>query len=72
MLDSATRSVTRLGDEIDEWVTIPLKQGVRFVTNPICRIKKTDASKLQDEYSKLVEGLQEAEDTEDGFMANPG
>lgn len=36
------------------------------------RIKKTDASKLQDEYAKLVEGLQEAANDEDNFMANPG
>lgn len=38
------------------------------------RIKTTDASKLQDEYAKLVEGLQEADDAreEDAFMANPG
>jgi hypothetical protein len=38
------------------------------------RIKKTDAAKLQDEYAKLVEGLQsgtdEGNDT-DAFMANP-
>jgi DNA excision repair protein ERCC-2 len=72
MLDSATRSVTKLGDKIDECVSIPLTPCVGSVTNFICRIKKTDASKLQDEYTKLVEGLQEAEDTEDGFMANPG
>ena len=72
MLDSATRSVTKLGDKIDEWVSILLKPSMGFVTNIICRIKKTDASKLQDEYTKLVEGLQEAEDDEDGFMANPG
>ncbi|KAF8559571.1 DNA repair helicase [Imleria badia] len=55
MLDSATRSVTKLGEKIEE-------------------IKKTDATKLQDEYAKLVEGLQEAtaETTpEDAFMANP-
>lgn len=54
MLDSAARSVTRLGDQIDE-------------------IKKTDASKLQEEYAKLVEGLQEAADArdEDAFIANP-
>lgn len=35
----------------------------------------TDAAKLQDEYARLVEGLQEADDAEtdtDGFMANPG
>ena len=53
MLDSAARSVTRLGDKIEE-------------------IKKTDASKLQDEYAKLVEGLQEAAEEEDPFMSNPG
>lgn len=39
------------------------------------RIKTTDAAKLQDEYAKLVEGLQEsltdASDT-DTFMGNPG
>jgi DNA excision repair protein ERCC-2 len=60
MLESATRSVTKLGDRIDEWVTVLVKAGVRSVTESICRIKKTDASKLQDEYAKLVEGLQEA------------
>jgi hypothetical protein len=35
----------------------------------------TDAAKLQDEYARLVEGLQEADDANtdtDGFMANPG
>jgi len=50
----------------------PAESICRSVTNLIYRIKKTDASKLQDEYAKLVEGLQDAEDTEDGFMANPG
>ena len=38
----------------------------------LSRIKKTDASKLQDEYAKLVEGLQEAAANEDTFMSNPG
>ncbi|KAG2037254.1 hypothetical protein BDR03DRAFT_957798 [Suillus americanus] len=55
MLDSAARSVVKLGERIEE-------------------IKKTDAAKLQDEYAKLVEGLQEsaADATdEDAFMANP-
>ncbi|KAI9509380.1 DNA repair helicase [Russula earlei] len=33
--------------------------------------RKTDASKLQDEYAKLVEGLQEAASAEDAFMSNP-
>ncbi|KAG6814339.1 hypothetical protein H0H92_010924 [Tricholoma furcatifolium] len=52
MLDSAARSVTRLGEKIEE-------------------IKTTDAAKLQDEYAKLVEGLQDAVDDTDSFMANP-
>ncbi|KAM5535189.1 hypothetical protein V8D89_011125 [Ganoderma adspersum] len=52
MLDSAARSVVKLGDKIEE-------------------IKKTDASKLQDEYAKLVEGLQEANNDEDAFVSNP-
>lgn len=38
------------------------------------RIKRTDAGKLQDEYAKLVSGLQEANAgrEEDDVMANPG
>ena len=37
------------------------------------RIKVTDASRLQDEYAKLVEGLQEADAAreEDAFLTNP-
>lgn len=53
-LDSATRSVARLGEKIEE-------------------IKKTDAAKLQDEYAKLVEGLQDSvteTSEEDVFMTN--
>lgn len=72
MLDSATRSVTKLGEKIDEYG--PCLLLFRVLTN-LERIKKTDAAKLQDEYAKLVEGLQEATaetSTEDAFMANPG
>ena len=72
MLESATRSVTKLGEKIDESVSLSSLPGAGFVTTLTYRIKKTDASKLQDEYAKLVEGLQEAGDTEDGFMTNPG
>jgi len=36
------------------------------------RIKQTDASKLQDEYAKLVEGLQETGNNEDDMMGSPG
>lgn len=45
------------------------------ITLTVGRIKTTDAAKLQDEYAKLVEGLQESiVDTsdEDAFMTNPG
>ena len=37
-------------------------------------VKKTDATKLQNEYQKLIEGLREADQAreEDSFMANPG
>ncbi|CAE6482770.1 unnamed protein product [Rhizoctonia solani] len=54
MLEAAARSVTRLGEKIDE-------------------IKATDANRLQEEYEKLVEGLQETENdrAEDVVMANP-
>ncbi|KIM87071.1 hypothetical protein PILCRDRAFT_815531 [Piloderma croceum F 1598] len=55
MLDSAARSVGKLGEKIEE-------------------IKQTDAAKLQDEYAKLVAGLQDATDDsvdEDAFMTNP-
>lgn len=38
-----------------------------------CRIKKTDAQRLKNEYTKLVEGLRDANAArdEDTFMANP-
>ncbi|KAL5511873.1 RAD3 [Sanghuangporus vaninii] len=54
MLDSAVRSVIKLGEKVEE-------------------IKINDASRLQDEYAKLVEGLQDADEArqEDMIMANP-
>lgn len=54
MLDSAARSVVKLGEKIEE-------------------IKRTDASKLQDEYAKLVAGLQDANESreEDDMLTNP-
>lgn len=70
MLDSAARSVVKLGEKIEEWVTGPHELETRV--NAANRIKKTDASKLQDEYAKLVEGLQEASNDEDAFISNPG
>ncbi|KAK0197115.1 hypothetical protein F5146DRAFT_1099421 [Armillaria mellea] len=55
MLDSASRSIGKLGEKIEE-------------------IKTTDAAKLQNEYAKLVEGLQDDpqdNDATDGFMTSP-
>ncbi|KAI0273627.1 DNA repair helicase [Gloeopeniophorella convolvens] len=46
-------------------------RSVNKLADQIDEIKKTDASKLQDEYAKLVEGLQEAAADEDAFMSNP-
>jgi DNA excision repair protein ERCC-2 len=70
MLDSAARSVGKLGERIEEWVFFSLTLTPCELSR---RIKITDAAKLQDEYSKLVEGLQEAiDDDNDTFMSNPG
>lgn len=70
MLDSAARSVVKLGEKIEE--SVDLFSPIACVLN-LSRIKTTDAAKLQDEYAKLVEGLQDAVDDgdTDGFMANP-
>jgi len=45
----------------------------RLVLTIVSRIKTTDAAKLQDEYAKLVEGLQEGSDDpeDDSVMPNP-
>ena len=54
-----------------------LRKAMRGASNlerKIEEMKSTDAEKLQNEYQKLVEGLQQAEQdrNEDAFMANPG
>ncbi|TFY80835.1 hypothetical protein EWM64_g3182 [Hericium alpestre] len=46
-------------------------RSVNKLADKIDEIKTTDASKLQDEYTKLVEGLQEASTAEDSFVSNP-
>ncbi|KZV64933.1 DNA repair helicase [Peniophora sp. CONT] len=46
-------------------------RSVTKLADTIEEIKKTDASKLQDEYQKLVEGLQDAANAEDSFASNP-
>ena len=49
-------------------------RGANNLERKIEEMKTTDAKKLRDEYSKLVEGLRDAEEAraEDAFMANPG
>jgi len=73
MLDSAARSITKLGEKIEELVLSFDCSGGIFL-KLYGRIKTTDAAKLQDEYAKLVEGLQEqeAEPEDDALVANPG
>ncbi|KAI9847627.1 MAG: DNA-dependent ATPase of the nucleotide excision repair factor 4 complex [Sclerophora amabilis] len=48
-------------------------RGADNLERSINEMKSTDAEKLQNEYSKLVEGLREADESreEDAFMANP-
>lgn len=70
MLESAARSVNKIGDRVEELVsfTTPTGQVLTY------RIKNTDAQKLQDEYEKLVSGLQQANETreDEDMMASPG
>ena len=49
-------------------------RGANNLERKIEEMKETDKEKLQNEYSKLVEGLRDAEEAraEDTFMANPG
>ena len=49
-------------------------RGASNLEQKITEMKSTDAEKLQNEYSKLVQGLREADEgrEEDAFMANPG
>jgi len=71
MLDAAGRSVAKLSERIEEWVLCVFISTTILI---IVRVKATDAAKLQDEYAKLVEGLQEAVEDEadtDGVMGNP-
>lgn len=77
MLDAAGRSVEKLTAKIEECVKHVISQSAVFAKlfGGFSRIKLTDASKLEEEYRKLVEGLQGAgddDDEEDDFMANPG
>lgn len=48
-------------------------RGANNLERKISEMKSSDAEKLQNEYSKLVEGLREAEQArdEDQFIANP-
>lgn len=75
MLESAARSVQNINERIEEQVI----SQPRF---PDCRaneaalfnrVKRTDATKLQDEYQKLVQGLQEQDlaRDEEQWMTNP-
>jgi hypothetical protein len=78
MLDAAARSCVKLENQIEECVMLSTGSCVNAACTKcnafISRIKRTDATKLQNEYSKLVAGLQDANEgrEEDDILANPG
>lgn len=49
-------------------------RGANNLERKITEMRSSDAEKLQNEYSKLVEGLRDADEARDenAFMANPG
>lgn len=65
--------IESLSTDITEDSLRKATRGAVNLDNKISDMKTTDAKKLQDEYSKLVEGLQAAEEArqEDSFMSNP-
>jgi DNA excision repair protein ERCC-2 len=73
MLDASARSVGILADKIEEYVLYLFFFYRYLLFNVFFRIKNTDAQRLKNEYSKLVEGLRDANTArdEDTFMANP-
>lgn len=66
--------IESLSTDITEDSLRKATKGANNLDRKISDMKTTDAQKLQDEYSKLVEGLREAEEArqEDSFMSNPG
>ena len=72
MLDLASKSVQALSDKIVESVSFRSTSD-STLTALLARMKANDAEKLEEEYAKLLEGLQAAGDhnEEDDFMANP-
>lgn len=66
--------IESLSTDITEDSLRKATRGANNLDRKITEMKSTDAQKLQDEYSKLVEGLREAEEAreEDSFMSNPG
>ena len=70
MLDSAARSVNKIGDKIEEYANL-ISKSLRLTP---FRIKKTDADKLQNEYEKLVSGLQQANESreDEDMLSSPG
>jgi DNA excision repair protein ERCC-2 len=70
MLESAARSVNKIGDKIEESAQYSDPTDVLLIG----RIKRTDAEKLQNEYEKLVAGLQEANEhrEDEDMLASPG
>jgi DNA excision repair protein ERCC-2 len=65
--------IESLSIDLTEDVLRKATKGVNNLDRKITEMKTSDATKLQNEYAKLVEGLRAADEArnEDAFMANP-
>lgn len=65
--------IESLSTDITEDSLRKATRGANNLDRKITEMKSTDSQKLQDEYSKLIEGLREAETAreEDSFISNP-
>lgn len=62
--------IESLSTDITEDSLRKATRGIQKLENKITEMRDTDAKKLRDEYTQLVDGLREAEG-EDAFMLNP-
>lgn len=66
--------IESLSTDITEESLLKATRGAQNLERKISEMKDTDAEKLKNEYSKLLEGLRDADEArqEDTFMSNPG
>jgi len=66
--------IESLSTDITEDSLRKATRGAQNLETKISEMRDSDSAKLKDEYSKLVEGLRDADEAreEDAFMSNPG